>query len=308
MDNHGLASDHGFLPSNPLEREIMRSVVGIEDEDGKKSGMLRQDDEDMKCHRQVRYNTAAKGVMEDASRAYAMFALQQQADKVRTRVMNQKMAGKGAMTAVEQAAADSDEFDDDEFEDEEFHRYKLERLKQMQKHAAASAALPTFGKLEETEVLEYPGKVDAAGPTSFCVVHLKEDYLACCAELTEKFEQLADKYDQVRFLNVCASEAMETLEPTKLPCVIVYHGGEFVSVEYCVGKAEGAQLSLEHVEEVLLRMGCRLTTSTVMREADRAALDRLKEWGFEESFGVGRRVGAKNGSDEEDEDEDENND
>lgn len=99
MDNHGLASDHGFLPSNKLEREIGRAFEGIEDEDGNKSAMLKQDDPDMPVVRPHRTLTGVKGVMNDARNHYALFALQQQADKVRDQERMQRLVGHGTKPA-----------------------------------------------------------------------------------------------------------------------------------------------------------------------------------------------------------------
>ena len=93
MDNHGLASDHGFLPAAGLEREISKWVDGIEDEDGKRSGFLKEDDPDMPTVRPKKLSTGVKGVMNDARKHYAMFALQQQADLVRQSEINRRLAG-----------------------------------------------------------------------------------------------------------------------------------------------------------------------------------------------------------------------
>ncbi len=124
----------GHLPSDKMERAILNAMEGIEDEDGKTNGFLKTDDDEMTVFRQRRTNTGPKGVREDAKRHYAMEKLKAQADAVR----QQEMLKRQANATVKPFGEDSDEDSDEE--DEEFKRYRLERLKAMQKHAASSAA------------------------------------------------------------------------------------------------------------------------------------------------------------------------
>ena len=279
MDCHGLASDHGFLPSNRLEREISKFVDGIEDETGNKSTIFRADDPNMSVIKRHRLATGAKGVMNDARQHYAMFALQQEADKVRQKETNRRLAGGGTKAAVSHVAAVDEE--DDDKEDVEFMRYRIQRLQQVQKAAAALACLPTFGHVDAVDALEYPVAVDNVGSDqTFVVVHLMEHYLPASVRLHFKLEAIAAKYDQVKFLSVCAHDAKETLDDDDLPILIVYRAREFFGSESSVGSSFGAALTEEHVEDVLRRMGVRLSTSSAMRMADAMALQRLRELGF----------------------------
>ena len=293
----GLASDHGFLPSNKMERSIMDSMEGFEDEDGNRNTFLKAEDPDMPVFRQYRANTGVRGVQEDAKRHYAMFALQQRADAARRQEQVRRLMDRhGRMLqntepAPGEAEGEEDD-DDDDFEDEEFLRYKLERLKQMQQLTQASAAMPTFGSVVRLDdVLQYPDAVDKVGcSTTYVVVHLHEEYLAPCVRLSCHLEQLAAKYDQVKFVEVCAHEAKETLDPAELPVLLAYQAGEFVASQYKVGKDLGEKLDEAHVEELLLkRLGVRLTASSAMKAADDAALQRMRELGFDD--GANQRLG-----------------
>jgi hypothetical protein len=170
---------------------------------------------------------------------------------------------------------------DDEEEDVEFMRYRIQRLQQVQKAAAASACLPTFGHVGAIDALEYPAAVDNVGSDqTFVVVHLMEHYLPASVRLHFKLEAIAAKYDQVKFLSVCAHDAKKTLEDEDLPILIVYRAREFLGSESSVGTSCGAALTEEHVEDVLRRMGVRLSASSAMREADATALQRLRELGL----------------------------
>ena len=138
---------------------------------------------------------------EDARRHNALQYLQAQADKVR----RQEQLRRSANATVRPAGEDDDDDDDDD-DDLEFRRYKLERLKQMQQHASASAQLPVFGSVEQVAALDMPAAVDGAGSSqTYVVVHLQEDYLASCVRLSFKLGEVAARYDQVRRMRVVAA-------------------------------------------------------------------------------------------------------
>ena len=176
-------------------RKILNAIEGIEDEDGNAPDFLKTDDPEMVAFRPRRANTGAKGVIEDAKRHRAMSILQAQAERVRL----QEQLKRAANPTVKPYGEELDEDEDDDEEDEEFRKYKLERLKEMQKSAQASAGLPTFGAVESCPALQMPKAVDNAGsPSTYVIVHLQEDYLESCVRLGFKLEELAAKYDQVR--------------------------------------------------------------------------------------------------------------
>ena len=300
-----------------MEREIMRAHEGIEDEDGNTSNFLKKDDPDMPRFVQQRSNTGVKGVMEDSRQHYAMFALQQQADIVRRRAEVQRLAGKGVkpvdVTDGGSEGGSDDEFDDDE--DAEFMAYKLERLKQMQRQAAQSSRLPSFGRLESIDVFDYPEAVDNPGSDqTYVVVHLSEEHVAPCVRLNLLLEAIAARYDQVRFLNVCASDARESLTPSELPILIAYQAGQYLGSIDKVGREKGDALKQEDVEEHLMRdLRVRLTAAAAMREADMAALERIQEMGLESKATTnrrqtgpqaGRRVDGRSSDEDDDEEED----
>ena len=238
---------------------------------------------------------------EDARRHNALQFLQAQADKVRREEQLRRSAN-----ATVRPAGESDEEEDDE-DDLEFRRYKMERLKQMQQHASASAQLPTFGSVEQVAALDMPAAVDGAGSSqTYVVVHLQEDYLASCVRLSFKLGEVAARYDQVRFLDVPASEAKPDLDPAELPILVVYLDGQFMASASRVGRGGGEELTSAAVEEQLLKIGVRLTSSATMKAADAAALRRLREL----DLGAGPRAEGggreeSDGSDDDDEEEEE---
>ena len=194
-----------------------------------------------------------------------------------------------------------DEHEEDE-EDEEFRKYRLARLQQMQSVASASAKLPTFGSVEAIAVDDFPEACDAPGSVdTYVVACLQEDYLPACVRLSYKLEALAAKYDQVRFISVSASAAKPDFDPDRLPCLIIYHkNGEFAGSLERVGKEAGESLTMGHVEEMLQRLGVRLTSSAAMKAADAAALHRLRELGGEIPASV--HNGGAHDDDDDDED------
>ena len=74
-----------------------------------------------------------------------------------------------------------------------------------------------------------------------------------------------------------ASEAKPDLDPAELPILVVYLDGQFVASASRVGRGAGEGLTSAAVEEQLLQIGVRLTSSATMKAADAAALRRLRE-------------------------------
>ena len=266
--------------------------------------------------------------MEDARRHHAMERLKAQAEAVR----QQELLRRAANPTV-RPAGEEEEDEDDEEDDEEFRRYKLERLREMQKHASTSAALPVFGHVEAIEALEMPAAIDNVGsPHSYVVVLLHEDFLASCVRLRLQLEEIAARHDQVsgasrrraactslltprappssprgatwqvRFLAVSASAAKPDLDPAELPLLLAYQAGNFLASSSRVGKSAADGLPLAKVEESLLRMGVRLTSASQMKAADAAALRRLKELDL---GGIAPAAGGEEDESEEGEEEEE---
>ena len=151
--------------------------------------------------RPQRTNTGPKGVREDARRHYAMQKLMQQAEKARQQeeLRRAAWASVNAQEYTEEADKDSSSEDDDD-DDEEFQRYKLERLKQMQKVTSERAHMPTFGQLEKITLDQFLAAVDGTGwcasdcatvspplpgpsvgsPRRFCCRHAENALAPCC--------------------------------------------------------------------------------------------------------------------------------
>ena len=166
----------------------------------------------------------------------------------------------------------------------------------MQQQVAASVHLPTFGRVEDMDALDYPAAVDHPGSDqTFVVVLLHEDYLAGSVRVRCRLEDVAKQYDQVRFLCVCAHDAKETLEDTDLPIMLAYQGGKYIGSQLRVGHAEGSTLTGDQIEGILRRMNVRLTAASAMREADSAMLQRLRDLGIDNP----NQADADNDSDEE---------
>lgn len=302
----------GHLPSDKMEMAILNAIEGQEDDDGNKSSaFLAGDDQPDVIHYRTHHaNTGAKGVINDAKSHAMMMALQREADKVRQRELMRRQANATVKPIGDEEEEDDEEFDEDEDEDEEFKQYKLQRLREMQAKASAAASMPRFGALARCDPDEYLAVVDHPGqPHTFVIVHLHEEHIAPCVRLTYKLEELARKYDQVCFINVLASEtAKGDLDESELPALIVYQDGAFKGSEKRVGREAGETLTARAVEETLMRLGVRLTSASAMKEADVAALQKLKELGVSSAGAYGRAGlsgGGRQDDDEDDDDDDE---
>lgn len=274
---------NGHLPSNRLEREILNAIDGFEDDDGNKSTFLIPDaGPSDTVFRPQQANTGVKGCRADARQHAILQQLQRQADAVRQKELLRRQAN-----ATVKPVGDSDD-DDEVEEEEEFKKYKMERLREMQRHAATSAQAPRFGAVETISVDEYVAAVDCAdlldqpgSNQTYVVVHLQEAHVASCVRLHHRLEELAKKYDQVRFLSIEASEAKRDMDEAELPALVVYHNnGEFKASEKRVGRDAGDAFTTDAAEQTLLRLGVRLSSACAMRAADAAALSRLQQMGL----------------------------
>jgi len=190
--------------------------------------------------------------------------------------------------------------DDDDEEDEEFQRYRLQRLQQMKEQAAACATMPRFGEVEDADINDFCDKVDHPGSAqTFVVVCLQEEYIASCARLSYRLEELAAKYDQVRFIRVVASEVKPDLDPVTLPQLVIYQDGQYKGELSRVGRDEGEDYAAKDLEHALLAAGVRLTAASEMRAADAAALQRLRELGLSGPSAAKARSSDSDGSDDE---------
>lgn len=131
------------------------------------------------------------------------------------------------------------------------------------------------------------------------VVCLQEEYIASCARLSYRLEELAAKYDQVRFIRVVASEVKPDLDPVTLPQLVIYQDGQYKGELSRVGRDEGEDYAAKDLEHALLAAGVRLTAASEMRAADAAALQRLRELGLSGPSAAKARSSDSDGSDDE---------
>ena len=245
-------------------------------------------------YRTDRPRTGPKGVIADAERHKAQVLLQRQAERARVEEQLRRQAvtvsASAAISAASSAAADASDDDDD---DAASRRYRMARLKELKKAAEGDAARPTFGGLELIGVEDYLDRVDNTGHAeTFVVVHLYEEFVASCVRLNFKLEELAKRYNRVRFVAVPAQDAKEGLDVDELPILIAYRGGEFVSSARRVGKAEGGSLSVGLVEETLRGMKVELLSSSAgLSASELAELEKMRE--HYERIGLGEGGGEE---------------
>ena len=89
--------------------------------------------------------------------------------------------------------------------------------------------------------------------------------------------ELARKYDHVRFLSLCATEARPHTDVDTLPLLVVYRGGEYLSHQEKVNSLPGVgdDLKLAGVEALLRQLGTKLTSSVALSARQQEQLERL---------------------------------
>ena len=217
---------NGHLPSNKMEREILNAIDQIEDEDGNVSNFMDPGEEPIKVHHRVGYSAAGpKAVRADARAAALLKKMQRAADQVR---IEEEMKATKAQVAIKNKTLSDSEDEEDE-DDEAFLRFRMERLKQLQQQAASAATLPTFGSLEVIDVDDFVDRVDHPGSSqTYVVVHLYEEPVALCVRMNFRLNELAKKYDQVRFIACSALSCQPTIDMGTLPRLVVYRNAEYV--------------------------------------------------------------------------------
>ena len=266
------------LPDNKMERDIISAIEGFEDDEGKPefSLMRATDGSDLPTIYPRRYNTGPKGVMEDKRQADIKAAMQRRADATLRQENYAAQAPRGLALAQQPGEDEDDEDDDDE--DATLRRYRQQRLEQLQKVAQARTYLPTFGELVDMSIDNYIEVVDGRHSETFVVVHLYEPHLPACVRLNFRLQELADKFDQVCFGSMVASEAKEGMGTADLPALVAYRGGEYLESELRVHETIGDELPLAALQDLVQGLGVELSAASVMSAADgRAALRRGQE-------------------------------
>jgi len=248
---------------------------GCEDEDGRRIDLggafhATSDGPEHIVHQRDRYTGGPKGVLADARSAMEQSRLNRQADAVR-HIELRRLA-----TLRESGTEPAEASDSEDGETEEFRRYRLARLKELHAEARATAALPTYSGVRELSQDEYVAAVEEVDPSTFVVVLLHEPHLAPCVRLGLRLRALANKYDQVQFVSIRASEAGSSLGDTNLPALVAYRSGDYMESEVQVHLTLGEELPLPQLEQLIEQMGVRLTCSVAMRAADAVLLDRLR--------------------------------
>ena len=216
---------NGHLPSNHMEREILNAIDSIEDEDGQVSNFMNPGTEPTKVHHRVGSTASGpKAVRADARASGMLKKMQVAADRVH---LEEEMKATKAQVMVKNKTLSDSEEDDD---DEAYQKFRIERLKQLQQQAAVTARLPTFGSLNVIDIDDFLHFVDHPGSDqTYVVVHLYEEPIALCVRMNFRLNELAKRYDQVRFLACSALACRPQTDMGTLPTLVVYQGGEYVA-------------------------------------------------------------------------------
>jgi len=267
---------NGHLPQTKVERDMFLAIEGCEDEDGnplRPGGFVATEEGPTEVVRPRRHNTGPKGVIEDAKQASDIAKMQRQAEAA----YRQELARQQSLSHQKAAGGQEAKSDDEDEDDEAFKMYRMQRLKQAEEEARKYASLPVFGELQFISQAEYVDCIDSEGASTFVVVHLYEEFMPQCVRLNFRLEALAKKYDHVKFVAIVASEAKETFDSTILPALVAYQAGSCVSNQLRIHDQVGEELPLQVLEELLQRMGVRLTSSVALSARDTAALQRHRE-------------------------------
>merc|ERR1711998_15460 len=177
-----------------LEKEIIRAIDSIEDEDGRLPDMFEARGPKSPTGG-YRYHTGPKGVIADAREHAEKQRLQKGANSVHQQEYIKSLArGKTDLAGHLQQILDQKPEEEEE-EDEAFKKYRLQRMRQLRATAQRRANMPTFGKLYVLDTDTFVDAVDKECYDTYVIVHLHEEHLAGCVRLNYRLAELAEKYD-----------------------------------------------------------------------------------------------------------------
>ncbi|RDD43152.1 Phosducin-like protein [Trichoplax sp. H2] len=165
--------------------------------------------------------TGPKGVIEDFRR-YKQLEKEKRHDNDREKA---ELAKKLSMVCNTQ----QQEEDDIDFENDPILKQLMQR--RLEEMKGAAAVLPKFGKLYEIKSTEYLDTIDKENSNVTVIVHLYNNNLRKCKNMTSCLNQLAKHYTTVKFCNARASGIpILSAEFTQrgLPALLLYRDGNVI--------------------------------------------------------------------------------
>ncbi|KAK9466256.1 thioredoxin-like protein [Lipomyces arxii] len=148
--------------------------------------------------------------------------------------------------------SDLSELEDEDPDDEFIATY---RRKRMQELAELSKQRSKFGRVVPVSKPEYQELVTDASKECYVVVHLSLQGNMQSRLLSGLFSKAAEKYGEIKFVDIAASRAIENYPDRNCPTILVYKDTDVKKQYVTLRLIGGDSTRLEDLEKVLVDSG-----------------------------------------------------
>jgi len=180
-------------------------------------------------------NTGPKGVLNDYK-----IAKQKLLNKMIQRDIETIEQAKRNSFVVLSSPNDKEKDEEDilDEDDEFFNQWRDERMKQLQEQLGKNNQQfkkeekntanyqKIFGQYYRIGKSQYVDFIDSESESTYVVLHLYDNHNRDCTRLNSCLEDIAKKYNKIKFGHIIATEAKEDFDEFALPVLIIYKGGQ----------------------------------------------------------------------------------
>jgi sulfite reductase alpha subunit-like flavoprotein len=163
-----------------------------------------------------------------------------------------------------------DEIDEDGLEDEEFvEMYRRKRMAEMQ----AQALREQFGEVLKISKPEYTSQVTDASENDVTVMlHISNSGVPQSKLLSALFSRIAQKFRDVKFVEIDSRQINERYPPENCPTILVYRNKDLVKQLSTLNTIGGNSTNLSDIERLLVTVGAvRQTDHRLIVNQDHAS-------------------------------------
>lgn len=147
-----------------------------------------------------------------------------------------------------------DELEDlEDDEDEEFLEvYRQKRMKEMQQQSSREK----FGDLVTISKPQYTDQVtNASANDTYVFLHIMYPGVPESKLVTGLFRRTAEKFRDIKFVEIDARQINENYRPENCPTILVYYNTNFKRQFVTLKELGGKSTNLEDIEEMLIKVG-----------------------------------------------------
>lgn len=178
-------------------------------------------------------------------------------------------------------------------EDEAFlESYKFKRMAELQ----SLAQKEKFGSVQTISKSEYTDEVTNASKNGVYVfLHIMYTGVPQSKLLTGLFQRVAEKFRDIKFVQIDARQINENYQPANCPTILVYHNTNVVKQLVTLAQIGGNNTTIKDIEELLISVGA-------VKDSDRRLI-KNEDNGFRPTYSSIRTSTLNNKHNESDDDD-----